>query len=262
MTQSSAEEFYGQCLASARVLDEAARRFASSGDAVAAVACAWGADAYSAQGVIWERVLGAAAAPRRQMYRASEALFAGMRAHDAGSGTTIATCADAVRGARRRLLAECDDSLADAIASSWIDLDFLEGLPEPSLAEVSAAAGARLGGVSAPAFVAARRAAADAAMGRAQALRVRGEGLAALKEAYDADFLALEGYLVESAVAAGDVALLTVVIRWELATAAIAAMGGMPEVFVAGVGSIRRALASALVDADAQRMLAALPPID
>lgn len=264
MTQASAEEFYGQCLASARVLDEAARRWASSGDAVSALACAWGADAYAAQGVIWERVLGAAAAPRRQMYRASEALFAGMRAVTAEGGPLddAVTCADVVRAARVRLLAQCDDALAEAIRSEWVDLDVLGTLTAPTESEVAAAVSRRLGGASAHVFVSARRAESEAAMGRALAQRVRGEEVAALQEAYEADFLALEGYLVESATAAGDSALFTVIVRWELVTAAITALGGVPEGFVAGVTSIRRALASALADADAQRLLAALPAID
>jgi len=172
------------------------------------------------------------------------------------------TCADVVGAARVRLLDQCDDALAEAIRSEWVDLELLGNLSAPTPSDVAASASRRLSGASPQMFVTSRRAESEAAMARALAQRVRGEEVAALQEAYEADFLALEGYLVESATAAGDSALFTVIIRWDLATAAITAMGGVPEGFVAGVTSIRRALASALADADAQRMLAALPAID
>jgi hypothetical protein len=73
--------------------------------------------------------------------------------------------------------------------------------------------------------------------------------------------LALEAYLVESAVAAGDALLLTVTIRWELAVVALAGMAGLPEGFLAAVAAIRDVLGRSMVDADADRWRSALIPV-
>ena len=53
-----------------------------------------------------------------------------------------------------------------------------------------------------------------------------GETSAAIQAAYQGDFTALDAYLVESAVAAGDDALLTVTIRWDLAVQAVSELAG------------------------------------
>lgn len=261
MSERSAEEFFGLCVSNARVLDSAARRMADSGDAKGALATAWGSDVFAAQGVLWERILGAAAATRRQMYRAADALFAGLRAEALGSEQACSTCADVIELARARLLAECDVTLQAAISGAWTDIAYLGVLPAPALEDLQAAAAVRLEGMSPESFVLARRRAAEQAMADAQALRVRGDASGALQIAYDADFLAFEAYLVESAVAAGDSVLQTVTVRWELASAAIAALPGLPEAFVAGVEHIRIALCSGLADADASRLIASLPAL-
>lgn len=257
---TTAEEFYGQCMANAQVLEQASRRRAASGDAVGALATAWGGDIYTAQGILWERILGAAAATHRQLYRASDALFRGLRAEPVGAGAAVdATCADVVRAARARLLAECDDALTEAIAAAWTDVSPLDLLPAPTQSDLTAAVSVRLQGLAPAAFIARRREASRDAMARAQELRVRGESTKALQTAYEGDFLAFEAYLVESAIAAGDLALQSVAVRWELATAAISALPGLPEGFASGVAAIRGALTSGLADADAARLLATLP---
>ena len=260
--RGSDEEFYGQCMANARVLDEAAHRRAAAGDAVGALATCWGADIYAAQGVLWERILGAAAATQRQLYRAADALFQGLRA-EAGAHTSGVddTCADVVRVARARLLAECDDALTAAIATAWTDVDYLAVLPAPTRSDIETAVSVRLEGLSPAAFVARRRQSATDAMSESRSLRVRGDSAGALQAAYDADFLGFEAYLVESAIAAGDTSLQSVMVRWELATAAIAALPGLPSGFAPGVAQIRRSLTSGLARADAARLLASLPTI-
>lgn len=264
VAQQSAEEFYGQCISHARILDLAARRLAESGDAIGALAAAWGSDVYAAQGALWERVLGAAAAPRRQMYRASEALFAGLRSGSSTAEETSSedtTCGDAIRRARAGLLAECDGMLAITIASSWTDPSYLDALPLPTDADIEAAARTRLAGLPPERFATDRREAASAAMIRAQELRVRGEAVEAVRAVYDAYFLAFEAYLVDSSVAAGDTALQSVTVRWELAAAAMAALPGLPDDFTAAASTLRDALCSALVDADAERLRACLPRV-
>ena len=260
--RGSEEEFYGLCMTNARVLDQSARRRAAAGDAVGALATCWGGDIYTAQGVLWERILGAAAATQRQMYRAADALFQGLRGEsDRTAAGLDDTCADVVLQARSRLLAECDEALTAAISAAWTDVRYLAVIPAPTQTDVDTAVSVRLEGLTPAAFIARRRQGAVEAMETARSLRVRGDAAAALQAAYDGDFLGFEAYLVESSIAAGDLALQSVAVRWELATAAIEALPGLPEGFVAGVTQIRRSLGSGLAQADAARMLASLPTV-
>lgn len=256
VVSSSAEEVYSRCLGNAGVLDAAARRKADAGDPAAAVACAWAADVYAAQAVLWERIMIAASSPQRQFFRIADALVTGLRMQAAAGGAT--TAAEAVEASRRALLAACDPDLRGGITASWADLGYLAALPAPSITDLDDAAARRLGGGTAEAFVARRRQEAAEAMATAQALRIKGDAVPAIQAAYDSDLTALEAYLVESALAAGDVHLLTVTARWELAMHAMGALPGLPEGFLAAVGRIRDTLAASLGDADGQRLRAAL----
>lgn len=258
----TAEEVYAQCLVNTQVLDAAARRQALDADAVSALALAWGADVYAVQGVLWERIIGAAAATHRQLYRAADALFRGLRGAAPEPTMLEGSCADVLRVARTRLLAECDEGLADALQAVWIENSYLADLKAPTAEDVQAAARKRCRGRSALAQADALRADARAAMTRAQALRVRGDTVGALQESYEADLLSLEAYLLESALAAGDSDLLTVTIRWELAVAAIAGMDALPADFTRAVTQVRKALCSGLAESDGVRCLMSLSTVD
>jgi len=253
----SAEERYAQCMANAQVLHDATLRLVNEQDAPQALAVAWGADIYAAQAVLWERIMGAAAAPARRWYLAADALL--RTSESPTPAGSAGSCGDALIAARASLLADCDEALSSAIAAAWSPVPELDALPVPLDLEESARV--RLGGMSASAFVAHRRSEAIAQMQTAQELRVKGETAAAVQAAYESDFLSLEAYLVESAVAAGDAALQTVTIRWELATAAIQHLPGLPAGFLPGVARIRQAMCSGLSDADAVRLMASLPAV-
>jgi hypothetical protein len=256
----SAEEFYSQCLANARTLDLAARRLAAEGDSPAALATAWGSDVFAVQAVIWERILVASAVPQRQFYRVADALFEGLR-----SSPELAddrpSCRNVIRAARQALLAACDPELRGSIEAGWPDLAYMGMLPAPTVDDLEEAAAARLGGIPPEAFVEQRRHEAAEAMAQAQALRVRGDTVAAIQLAFDSDFLALEAYLVASAIAAGDVRLQSVVVRWELAYSSVTELAGLPEGFVAAVNRIRDALGACLAEADADRLRTSLVPV-
>ena len=250
--RTSAEEFYSRCLGNAAILGASARRFAEQGDAVSALATAWGADVYAAQAVVWERILVAAVSPQRQFFRVAGALITGLHASEPAGGQP--SVRDVLDCSRQGLLSACDPDLRDGVRAAWSAHDDLAVLAAPDAATLAESARARLGGMSPDAFVAHRRREAAEAMATAQALRIKGESVAAIEAAYDSDFHALEAYLVESAVTAGDGHLLTVTIRWELAAAAVAALPGLPDGFLAAVGRIRDAIASGLGDADGTRL--------
>ncbi len=109
-----------------------------------------------------------------------------------------------------------ESSLVFDLSQRWPDIEYLAAVLAPSADEIEMSVAERLGGLTAEEFVAARRAAAAATMLEAQARRVKGSIPEAIQSAYESDFLALEAYLVESAVAAGDTQILTVTCRWEL----------------------------------------------
>lgn len=259
--ERSAEEFYEQCRSNVAVLDAAARRSAASGDAVVSLALAWAADVHATQGVLGERVLGAAAGTRRRLFGAAEALMRGLRGAPIEIAAGPGTVASAIRTARRGLLSGCDDLLASALEQAWSDVAYLDELAAPTVEELERAAEARCDRMSPGSFVTLRRHAAVEQMALAQSLRVRSQLPEAVQAAYEADFLGLEAYLVESAVAAGDAVLLSVVARWELASASVAALPGLPSGFLPAVHRIRRAMGAALPEAEAVRLLASLPPV-
>lgn len=257
--RASAEEFYSRCLGNASILDAVARRSAAEGNAVAALASAWGADVYAAQAVVWERILVVASSPQRQFFRVAEALVSGLAIPAPPEGTSPSV-REALASSRRGLLSACDADLRTGVEQAWPDHLYLSELPAPGPQGLIAAAHARLEGVSPEEFILQHRAQAAEAMAQAQALRIRGESVAAIQAAYDSDFHSLEAYLVESALATGDTHLLTVLIRWELASHAVAALPGLPDGFQAAVHRIREAITSGLGDADGARLRNALEP--
>jgi hypothetical protein len=146
------------------------------------------------------------------------------------------------------------------MARRWPDITYLEAVPSVTAEDVAAAVTSRLLGLSPAEFVSRRRSEAAAAMLEAQTHRVRGEISEAIQSAYQGDFTALEGYLVESAVAAGDHDLLTVTIRWDLAVQAVSDVPGLPDDFSQAISVIRTAIVSGIGEADGHRLIESLVP--
>jgi len=255
---ASAEESYSRFLGNSSILDGAARRYGDRGDGVSALAAAWGADIYAAQSVVWERILVASTTPHRQFFRVADALLQGMS--EVSAAPSGASVREVITQGRAGVLQDCDPDLQAGLMAAWPDHGYLADVPAPSASDLEAAVVARTGGIEPAAFVEVRRRDAAGALARAQALRIRGEIVSAIEAAYEADFLGLEAYLVESALAAGDDMLLTVVIRWELAVHAVSSLPGLPDSFVAAVGRIRDAMAAGLGDADGARLRGSLLP--
>lgn len=256
----TAEEFYSRCLANAQRLEAAARERAAAGDRVGALADAWGADISTLQAVLWERVIAASRAPQRQFFQAAEAIVAGLRAALADADESV-TLGRSLAQARLRIATAFDDETAREMARRWPDISYLEAVPPVTIEDLASAVATRLRGLSPAAFVAQRRSEASAAMLQAQAHRVRGETAQAIQTAYAGDFGALEAYLVESATAVGDVELLSVISRWDLAVHAVSEVPGLPEDFSQAVGVVRKAMVDGIGDADGKRFLETLAPV-
>lgn len=264
----TAEEFYSRLLGNAAVLDEAARRHAAEADAVAALACALGADVATLESVVWERLNIAPRSPQRQFFQVADALtsqLAGDAADpSAGDGADPQdrqSIADVIAATRQRMVAAFDETLAADVVSRWPGIDYLAEVPAPTAPEIDAAATQRLDGMAWRQFVLSRRAAARTTMLEAQARRVRGEIAEAIQLAYESDFLGLDAYLVESAEAVGDRSLFTVATRWALAVGSVSELSGLPSDFREAVTEIRAAMGGGLGEADSDRLLQALLPI-
>lgn len=258
--RGTAEEFHGRLLSNAHTLDRSARQHASQGDVVSALAAAWGADVTAIQAALWERILIASRAPQRQYFQAAASLSQALAALDPfpGSGAT----AEAVlKHARERLSAEFDDSLRREVDAHLPDIGYLGMLPAPTAQDLQAAVDARIDDHTPAEYASERRQAAIDAMLRAQSDRIKRDIPAAIRAAYDSDFSILEGYLIESALAVGDTFLLTVTIRTDLVNGAISELAGLPEDFVRAVGTLRDAMASALNEADGERLRSMLLPV-
>lgn len=254
------EEFYSRRLANAQVLEAAARRRAAAGDRVGAFADAWGADMNTLQATMWERILVAARSPQRQFFQVAEAVVGGLRAPriDGGDAPTVGR---ALAAARNAVAGAFDEGLAIEMAARWPDIAYLEAVPAVTPADIDASVEERLDGLTPTSFIERRRRESAKAMLDAQAKRVRGDTVAAIHGAYEADFAGLDAYLVESAMAVGDIALLTVTIRWDLASQAVADLPGLPDDFAGAVGAIRGAVASRVGDSDGGRLLSTLEQI-
>jgi hypothetical protein len=256
LATNSDEEFYTWCLGNAAVLERAARRHAEYGDVVSAVATAWGADVYTLQAVTWERILVASHSPQRQFFRVADAVSSAMRQAPLAGGDDAEA---GVRIARAAVAHAFDAGLAREMSTRWPDIDYLAALPPLDPELVSEAVATRLRSLRPEEFAATRRAEAVELMLEAQMQRVRGDVVTSIHTAFDSDLASLEAYLVESAVAAGDDDLMTVSIRWELATNVVSELPGLPNEFVGAVRAIRAALVVGLGEADGRRLLERLP---
>jgi hypothetical protein len=258
--RGTAEEFHGRLLSGSHALDRAARIHAQSGSVVAAVASAWGADITLLQALLWERILIASRAPQRQYFQAAGALLASIGAAQVPAPQD-GTAEQYLLGARENLVTQFDEPLQREAGAKLPDLTYLRWLSAPTADDFDAAVVARLDGGSPTEFIAARRKAARESMKGAQSDRIRGRIPAAIQAAYVSDFQSLEAYLIASALATGDVWLLSVTMRSDLVASAIAELPRLPEDFGRAVGTIRDALCLALTEADAERLRDALLPL-
>lgn len=245
------EEFALHAVQSAGILAPIARTYAESGNRVAALACAWYADVSTLQGALAGIVLATEAVPQRRYFQSAAAALTELGTPWLAAGERLA---DALHAAREGVARAVDPAVTADLSDRWIDLSVYGDAKVPSLAECEAAVRARLGDVPVETFVRTRRQqAAQHALASAQA-RAAGDTQGAIHEAYVADMVTLEAYLVESARAAGDTFLLTVQPRWDLVSAQITQLAGLPEEPNAAVRSLRRAMTRALGPVEGARL--------
>lgn len=257
--EDSAEEYFSRRMLDARILEQAARRYAhpddqAAQDAVAALACALGADVATLEAVVWERVHVAPRDPRRELFGVAEVVTA--RLADSGATTTPTSVRQVVEDNRRAIVDTFDDPVADSLTGRWPAIGYLGDVPAPSSAALSGFALRRMDGATIDEYIDSTRTAARTVHHRAIAERDADLQADALRSFYEADRLWLEAYLVDSAAAVGDRTLLSVVARTALVDGALDALGDLPDDTLEAAAAIRAAIALALGSADGERYLA------
>lgn len=250
----SAEEIYADLLQRVHVLTPMSLIYAEQGDIANAVLCTWAADLATAQSVAWERIVVVTHSPQTPFFALGDRLARALTESLATGSGTYASAMDLLQDMRGRMLTAVDQDLADDIAARFSSLDHLASFEAPMPERLRESGYSRLGGLPAATFIAKRRADAQVLMRDALAERVRGDITGAISAAYEADMLTLEAYLVESALAIGDVQLLTVQVRWDLAVAALTRLAGVPDDFGQAVSLVRQTLVASVGSGDGARL--------
>lgn len=259
-SQSSAEEFFSRRIGDAHVLLEASRRHAADGDAVGALATTLASDMATLQALLWERINMAPRAPQRQLFQAAEALTATMSGLAEETAQDWSSAANLVTSARGRMTEALDEAMTAEVRSRWSDVEFLAAFAAPNVEDLDRSLAHRTDGLPVSEFIMKRRSSASKAMLQAQSSRVRGATSEAITAAYESDFQSLEAYLAESSWVLGDVWLLTAIARWDLVTHAVSEIPRLPDGFIDAVTLVRRAMTTALGDADGARLAEVFEP--
>jgi hypothetical protein len=258
--QFSADAVYDQTLHRARVFERASRRQAAVGEALSALIFAWGADVSLMQTSLFERVVRGRKASLRQYFAEAQTLLAAL---DPSVPDTVGTesVADMQLRVREQLFRALPRDLAMDVTARLPDITYLASLPAPNREAMRHGARVRLQGISSKQFCIRRRHEADELMLKAMNANANDDAKSATELSYQSDVLSLEAYLVQSAEAAGDHALWTVELRWELGTCAMSELTGLPDDFQSAVATVRNALALGLGEPDGTRFLAVLPVV-
>jgi len=249
-TRITADVMRSQAAFQANVLSDASQGHATAGRVVEAIAAAWAVEVLRLQATLAGQILLDRRAPIYRYFEAAAVIVSGLD-QPWGPG---ATAADTIRAGRDALARVVEPVVLSQLSDSFASLHYLESLPAIDETALQAFARMRLQGRTVEQFVRSRRQEAAGALLRAQALRLQGDVPGAIRLAYEGDFGSLEAYLVESAVAVGDTALLTVSARWDLAAFAMSRLVGLPGQFEPAVTTIREAMVQALGEPEGSRL--------
>lgn len=255
------EAMWGDAATKARVYADLSRRYASDGNAFAAVHAAWASDIANVQAVMWERIMVASPAPDEQFFAIARTVAKALAgyAHSAQPVGSAQTC---VEGARAGLAAAFDPTAGRLLAERFMALDHLAHLPSPQAADVIASAHARVGDGDAMMLSAQRKQVAADSMAVAMGMYREGRDDDAMNQAWQSDWAAFEAYLLDAAVMIEDRALVTVDLRWALACDAIQQVPALPSAFVEAVNVIRDRLVAAAGPIEGARLREYFAPVE
>lgn len=255
------EAMWGDAASKARDYAALSRQYAAHGNPLGAVHAMWASDMHTVQAVIWERVMVASPQPDEQFFAITKTLAKAllqcqMRAEERS------TAVDCVAEARSGLAFAFDPAALRVIGTKVAPVDHLDGLRAPTVGDLWSCQQERLGGRSAAEVVAERKQAS--ADGVAVAMGMYGEGRLddAQAQAWRADWAAFEAYLIDAATAIGDESLISVDLRWELATSVISAIPSLPYGFLDAVTVVRDRLLVVVGPVEAHRLAEYFTPLN
>ncbi len=213
------------------------RRYAAAGDPRMAQLAAWAADVHVLEELLWSNGLAEAPDPAAELAAIGETIAASIEAAAAALTDSGPTGRDLVEVAREALVSTFDPSVHQLLTDRFDDLDHLERGPGPGAVEAETRTAARLGGLAPADLVAELRIAAADCQAIADLLAGAGDLEGARRLGLQAQAASFEAHLVTSAVRAGDDALVTVDLRWDL----VAGDAPTPERLASVLGSAERA---------------------
>lgn len=212
------------------------RRYAEAGESRMAQLAAWSADLHVLEELLWSNGLAQAPDPAAELAAIGESVAASVEAAAAALADTGPTGRELVEIARQALVTTFDPSVHGLLTERFEDLAHLDAGPAAHTADPADRTAARLAGLSAAELGSELRTAAADCMAMAELLFAGGETEAGHRLARQSDAAAFEAHLVAAAVRAGDDALVTVDLRWDL----VADQDPAPERLAAVVGTAER----------------------
>ena len=234
--------------------------YAQRGDARLALLAMWGSDVELLQLLLWESGLGEAPDPLAQLTAVGEAVLGSLSFTTTGAAEGI-TARQTVERSREAMVAAFDESVHALLVERFLPLDHLDALPWPAPSAAGQAADRRLAGRTPHELIAGLQTTAADCMAVAEVMLLEEDAAGALGQARQADLASFEAYLVTAAVRAGDTALASVDLRWDLA-----AMSGLddrdqPDDFEKAVAAWRDRLLGLVGSAEAETLRAAFEPV-
>lgn len=193
-------------------------RHAAEGDVRRSQLAAWASDVHVLEALLWQNGLGQAPDPGAQLAAVGESVAVALETLAERPPATL-TARQVVEAAREAMVTTFDESVHGLLTDRFATLDHLDAC-EPVVPSESpeARAARRLDGRTPEELAAELRATAADCMAVAELMDVEGETAAAGRLARQADAAAFEAHLVTSALLSGDERLVTVDLRWELAS--------------------------------------------
>lgn len=260
MYQFTPEALYAETVTRKRAYADLSRTYAEAGNSFAAVHAAFAADAQTIQVVLWERVMVASPDPDAKLREIADTIANALATY-ATTPTPATTARDTVEGARTAMLRAFSPAAADMISEHLLPLDHLDSLTFPDPAVGAHTVHARTGGEHPETVARTRMRAAHDCMVMAVALNREGRLDEAMQQAWASDWATLEAYLLEAALQVGDYALMTVEMRWLLASDAVAQIEALPTDFNLAVAKVRERMVASLGAVEGERLTQMFEPL-
>jgi len=254
-------DYYSALVQKGNRLNLASRRLVGEQAIIEAIACQVGADLSVLQAVIWEQLIVLSKNANAQLLAHATPIFQSLFDSLGSIAEDEVPVASMLGKLRLDLIKAVQPGQALELESRFAPLDHFEAEAAVTAIDLEEWRLQRVGRLNVEEYVQLRRAESVQRMQKAQELRVSGAIASAIATTYESDMLALDAYLIESAVASGDVHFFTVVMRWELAVESVSALSGVPETFTEAIEAIREVILSALDGGDQLRMKVRFPDI-